>query len=64
MFLLFDVNLYVPVHTMTLQLCSLRNVSVTKTLLSNNFDEFSCLSFFLSNVFSFYTEAPLALTGV
>ena len=40
-FCFFDVNLCVPVYSMTWKLCYLRNVSVTKTLLSNNDVEFS-----------------------
>ena len=38
----FDVNLCVPVHSMTKKLHYLRNVSLTKTLRSNNVVEFIC----------------------
>ena len=40
--LLFDVNLWVPHHSMTQNLGYLRNVSATKVLQSNNFVELSC----------------------
>ena len=41
-FCFFDVNLCIPIHSMTYKLCYLSNVSVTKTLLSNNVVNFSC----------------------
>ena len=41
-FCFFYVNLCVPVHSMTLKLCYLRNVSVMKNFLSNNVVELSC----------------------
>ena len=41
-FCLVYVNLCVPVYSMTKKLCYLRNVSVTKTFLSNDVAEFSC----------------------
>ena len=37
----YDVNQCVPVHSMTKKIRYLRNVSVTKTLQSNNVVEFS-----------------------
>ena len=40
--LLFDVNMCVPVHSVTKIICYLRKVSVTKTLRSHNVVEFSC----------------------